>query len=179
MINEVKQKESEIDIETLKLMYEALAKILKKWRDVFLEIINRDRACSKPDTKQKNNKPDTKKKDDQPDAKKKDNKPDNKKKDNKPDDKKKDNKPDNKKKDNKPDNEKKDNKPDTSKNNIQNRVCNRIKYHIQDIAKYRKVLIKMIHERINMLDLISLHLVESKDDFHKNISKFMRFCSYN
>ena len=32
MINEVKQKESEIDIETLKLMHEALAKILKKWR---------------------------------------------------------------------------------------------------------------------------------------------------
>ena len=42
MINEVKQKESEIDIETLKLMHEALAKILKKWRDVILEMINRD-----------------------------------------------------------------------------------------------------------------------------------------
>ena len=30
IINEVKQKESEIDIETLKLMHEALEKILKK-----------------------------------------------------------------------------------------------------------------------------------------------------
>ena len=38
MINEVKQKESEIDIETLKLMHEALEKILKKWRDVILEM---------------------------------------------------------------------------------------------------------------------------------------------
>ena len=42
IINEVEQKESEIDIETLKLMHEALAKILKKWRDVILEMINRD-----------------------------------------------------------------------------------------------------------------------------------------
>ena len=38
MINEVKQKESEIDIETLKLMHEALEKILKKWRDVILKM---------------------------------------------------------------------------------------------------------------------------------------------
>ena len=38
MINEVKQKESEIDIEILKLMHEALEKILKKWRDVILEM---------------------------------------------------------------------------------------------------------------------------------------------
>ena len=30
IINKVKQKESEIDIETLKLMHEALEKILKK-----------------------------------------------------------------------------------------------------------------------------------------------------
>ena len=100
MINEVKRKESEIDIETLKLMHEALAKILKKWRDVILEVINRDSVGSKPDTKKKDNKPDTKKKD---------------------------NKPDNKKKDKKPDTEKKDNKLDTSKNNIKNRVSNRIK----------------------------------------------------
>ena len=47
MINEVKQKENEIDIETLKLMHEALAKILEKWRDVILEMINRDSAFSK------------------------------------------------------------------------------------------------------------------------------------
>ena len=31
IINEVKQKESKIDIETLKLMHGALEKILKKW----------------------------------------------------------------------------------------------------------------------------------------------------
>ena len=107
MINEVKQKESEIDIETLKLMHEALAKILEKWRDVILEMINRGSACSKRDAKKKDNKPDTKKKDDKPDTKKKDNKPDTKKKDSKPDTKKKDNKPDTKKKDNKPDTSKK------------------------------------------------------------------------
>ena len=83
MINEVKQKESEIDIETLNLMHEALAKILKKGRDIVLEIFNRDIACSKPDAKKKDNKPDTKKKDNNPDTKKKDNKPDTKKKDNK------------------------------------------------------------------------------------------------
>ena len=83
-------------------MHEALAKILKKWRDVILEMINRDSAYSKPVTDKKDNKPDTDKKD------------------------------------NKPDTEKKDNKPDTSKNNIENRVSNRIKYEIQDIAKYRK-----------------------------------------
>ena len=91
-------------------------------RDIILEMINRDNACSK--TK---------------DTKKKDNKPDTKKKGNKPDTKKKDNKPDTKKKDNKPDTKKKDNKPDTSKNNIENRASNRIKYEIQDISKYRKV----------------------------------------
>ena len=44
-------------------------KILKKWRDVILEMINRD-------TKKKDNKPDTKKKDDKPDTKKTDDKPD-------------------------------------------------------------------------------------------------------
>ena len=67
-----------IDIETLKLMHETLAKILKKWRDIILEMINRDSACSKPDTKKKDNKPDTKKKDNKQDTKKKDNKPDTK-----------------------------------------------------------------------------------------------------
>ena len=63
MINEVKKKECEIDIETLKLMHETLAKISKKWIDVILEMINRDSACSKPDTKKKDNKADAKKKD--------------------------------------------------------------------------------------------------------------------
>ena len=135
LIIEVKQKEGEIDIETLKLVREALKKILKKWRDVILELINRHSACSKPDTKKKDDKPDTKKKDDKPDTKKKDDKPDT------------------KKKDNKPDNKKKDNKPDTSKNNIENMASNRIKYEIQDIAKYRKVLIEMIDERIHTLQI--------------------------
>ena len=73
-----------------------LEKILKKWRDVILEMINRD-------TKKKDNKPDTKKKDDKPDTKKTDNKPDT---------------------------ETKDDKPDASKNNVENRVSNRIKYEI-------------------------------------------------
>ena len=63
IINEVKQKESEIDIETLKLMHEALEKILKKWRDVILEMLNSESTCSKPDNNKKDNKPDTKKKD--------------------------------------------------------------------------------------------------------------------
>ena len=106
MINEVKQKESEIDIETLKLMHEALAKILKKWRDVILEMINRDSTCSKPDTEKKDNKPDTEKKGNKPDTEKKDNKPDTEKKDNKPDTERKGNKPDTGKKDNKPVNQK-------------------------------------------------------------------------
>ena len=69
-------------------------------------------------------------------------------------------KPDTKKKDNKPDTKKKDNKPDTSKSNIENRVSNRIKYEVQDIAKYWKVSIKMIDERIDMLDLMYLHLTK-------------------
>ena len=172
MINEVKQKESEIDIETLKLMHETLAKILKKWIDVILEMINRDSACSKPDTKKKDNKAD---------AKKKDNKQNIKKKDNKPDTKKKDNRPDTKKKDNKPDTKKKDNKPDTSKSNIENRVSNRIKYKIQDFAKYRKVLIEMIDERVNMLDLTNLWLAESISniDIDENVNKFTRLCNAN
>ena len=133
MINEVKQKESEIDIETLNLMHEALAKIFKKWRDIVLEIINTDIACSKPDAKKKDNKPDTKKK---------------------------------------------DNKPDRSKSNIENRVSNRIKYEVQDIAKYRKVLIKMIDERMNMLDLINLRLAQSiaDTDIGQSRDKFFRLC---
>ena len=104
-------------------------------------------------------------------------KPDNKKKDNKPDNKKKDNKLDNKKKHHKPDNNnKKDNKLDTSEKNIENRASNRIKYEIQDIAKYRKVLIKMIDERIGMLDLINLRLAESiaDIDINENENKFAR-----
>ena len=106
-------------------------------------------------------------------------KPDNKKKDNKPDNKKKDNKLDNKKKHHKPDNNnKKDNKLDTSEKNIENRASNRIKYEIQDIAKYRKVLIKMIDERIGMLDLINLRLAESiaDIDINENENKFARLC---
>ena len=37
----------------------------------------------------------------------------------------------------------------------------------------------MIDERIDMLELINLQLVESIDDVYKNICKFMRLCSYN
>ena len=133
-------------------------------------MINKDSACSKPGTEKKDNKPD---------AEKKNNKPDTKKKDNKPDTKKKGNKPDTKKKDNKPDTKKKDNKPDTSKNNIENRVSNRIKYEIQDIAKYRKVLIKMIEERMDMLDLSNLRLAESiaDTDIAETKDKFFRLCT--
>ena len=135
-------------------------------------MINKDSACSKPGTEKKDNKPD---------AEKKNNKPDTKKKDNKPDTKKKGNKPDTKKKDNKPDTKKKDNKPDTSKSNIENRVSNRIKYKIQDFAKYRKVLIEMIDERVNMLDLTNLWLAESISniDIDENVKKFTRLCNAN
>ena len=137
-------------------------------------------ACNKPDTKKKDNKPDTKKKNNKPDTKKKDNKLDTKKKDNKPDAKKKDDKPDNKldtkKKDNKPDTKKKDDKPDTSKKNIENGASNRFKHEIQDIAKCRKVLIKMICERMNMLDLMQFQLAESIEDtdINENSCKFIR-----
>ena len=150
---------------------------------------------NKPDTKKKDNKPDirkknikpdtkkkdTKKKDNRPDTKKKDtkkknNKPASKEKDNKPASKKEDNKPDTKKKDNKPDTKKKDNKPDTSKNIIENRASNRIKYKIQDIAKYWKVLIKMIKERMYILDLMNMWLAESIDNtvIVENMCKFDR-----
>ena len=37
----------------------------------------------------------------------------------------------------------------------------------------------MIDERIDVLDLINLRLVESIHDVHKNICKFMRLCSHN
>ena len=143
-------------------MHQALAKILKKWRDVILEI-NRDSACSKPDNNKKDNKPDTKKKD------------------NKPDNNKKDNKSDTEKTDNKPDTEKTDNKPDTSKNNIENRVINRIKYETQDIEKFRKILIKIIDERINILDLINFRLAEliADIDICENVGKFRRLCIAN
>ena len=175
VINEVKQKASEIDIDTLKSIRNTLANILKKRRDIILEMINRDNACNKPDTKKKDNKSYTKKKDNKPDTKKKDDKPDN-----KLDTKKKDNKPDTKKKDDKPDNKldtkKKDDKPDTSKNNIENGSSNRFKHEIQDIAKYRKVLIKMIYERMNMLDLMQFQLAESIEDtdINENSCKFIR-----
>ena len=45
VINEVKQKASEIDIDTLKSIHNTLASILRKWRDIILEMINRDNAC--------------------------------------------------------------------------------------------------------------------------------------
>ena len=103
---------------------------------------------------------------------------DTKKKDNKPDTKKKDDKPDTKKKDNKPDTEPKDDKSDTSKNNVENRVSNRIKYEIQDIAKYRKVLIEMIDKRIDMLDLMYLWLTKSiyYIGVYDNMPKFIGLC---
>ena len=154
MINEVKQA-SETDIDTLKLMHNTLAKISKKWRDIILEMINRNNACSKPKhTKKKDNKPDTRKKD---------------------------NKPDTKKKDNKSDTQKKDNKPDTSKNNIENRNSNRIKYEIQDITKYKKVLIKMMDERMYILDLMNMRLAESIENTNivETMRKFDRLCHAN
>ena len=91
----------------------------------------------------------------------------------------KDNKSDTKKKD-KPDTMMKDNKPDTKKkDNIENRVSNSINYEIEDIAKYRKVLIKMIDERTDMLDIMNMELSESREDtnIEENIQKFGRLCS--
>ena len=44
MINDVKQKADEIDIDTLELIHNALVKILKKWQDIILEMINRNNA---------------------------------------------------------------------------------------------------------------------------------------
>ena len=44
VINEVKQKASEIDIDTLKSINNTLASILRKCRDIILEMINRDNA---------------------------------------------------------------------------------------------------------------------------------------
>ena len=49
VINEVKQKASEIDIDTLKSIHNTIANILRKWRDMILEMINRDNACNKPE----------------------------------------------------------------------------------------------------------------------------------
>ena len=46
-IDDVKQA-SEIDIDTLKLMHNTLVKILKKWRDIILEAINRDMHVVNP-----------------------------------------------------------------------------------------------------------------------------------
>ena len=65
------------------------------------------------------------------------------------------------------------------KNNFENRVSNRIKYEIEDIAKYRKVLIKMIDERVNMLDLINLRLAESiaDTDIDESRDTFFRLCN--
>ena len=146
MINDVKHA-SEIEIDALKLLYSTLAKILKKWRDAILGMINSDNVCNKPDNNKKDNKPDTKKKDNKPDTKMLDTK-------------------------------KKDNKPDTSINSIENRVSNRIRYEIQDISKYKKVLIKMIGERMHMLDLMNMWLEESVEntDIYENMYKFNRLC---
>ena len=74
MINEVRQA-NEIDTDTLKLMYNTLAKISKKWSDIILEVINRDTSCKRKDTKKKDTKTETKKKNAKPDTKKKDTKP--------------------------------------------------------------------------------------------------------
>ena len=74
MINEVRQA-NEIDTDTLKLMYNTLAKISKKWSDIILEVINRDTSCKRKDTKKKDTKTETKKKNTKPDTKKKDTKP--------------------------------------------------------------------------------------------------------
>ena len=43
-------------------------------------------------------------------------------------------------------------------------VSNRSKYEIQDIAKYRKVLIKIIEERMGILSLMYMQLTESIED---------------
>ena len=60
-------------------------------------------------------------------------------------------------------------------------VSNRIKYEIQDIAKYRKVLIKIIIERMHMLDLIKMRLINSIEytDICENMFKFDRLCNAN
>ena len=122
MINEVRQA-NEIDTDTLKLMYNTLAKISKKWSDIILEVINRDTSCSKrKDTKKKDTKPETKKKDTKPDTKKKDTKPDTKMKDTKP---------------------------------------HTIKKDKLNIEKHEKILVKMIRERMRILDIMNMHLEES------------------
>ena len=165
------------------------SKLDTKKKDSKLDTKKKD---SKPDTKKKDSKPDTKKKDSKPDTKKKDSKPDTKKKDkpdtkpdikkkdkpdSKPDTKKNDSKPDTKEKVSKPDTEKKDSKLDT-KNNTENKVSNKIKYEIQDIEKYRKVLTKMINERMNMLDLMYIRLVELIEytNIYENEATFNMLC---
>ena len=178
MIDNMKQVR-EIDTGRLKSIHNTLATILKRWRDIILEIINRD---SKPDTKKKD-KPDTKKNDKpdtEPDTKKKDKydtkkkdkpdtKPDTKKKDKpdskpdtKPETKKKD-KPDTNKKDTKPDTKKKDTKPDTKKKDTKldtNKDTNKKDTKL-DIEKHREILKNMISEGIRMLLTISAHLLNS------------------
>ena len=68
----------------------------------------------------------------------------------------------------------KDNKPDTKKkDNIENRVSNSINYEIEDIAKYRKVLIKMIDERTDMLDIMNITHYQSSNYFY-----FFTCCFY-
>ena len=60
-------------------------------------------------------------------------------------------------------------------------VSNRIKYEIQDITKYRKVLIKMIEDRMNMLDVINMQLIESIEDTDicNNVLRFNELCHAN
>ena len=88
-------------------------------------------------------------------------------------------KPNNKK--DKPDTKKdkpntKKDKPDTSKNKLKNRANNKIKYELQDIAKYREVLEKMIFDRIGILELMRTdpaELIENTDT-NKSMHKFYR-----
>ena len=60
-------------------------------------------------------------------------------------------------------------------------VSNRSKYEIQDIGKYRKVLIKMIEERMGMLSLMYMQLTESIEDTDicENMLEFNELCRAN
>ena len=137
---------------------------MKKWRNDILEVINRDNACSKLDTK-----PDIKKKDTKPDTKKKDKpdtKPETKKKD-KPD-----TKPETKKKD-KPDTNKKD-KLDTKKKDkldtkekdrpiLKTKINQLLKRKINEILKRKRLDTKKKDKPDTKLDIKK----------HKEISKNM------
>ena len=64
---------------------------------------------------------------------------------------------------------------------MENRNSNRIKYEIQDIAKYKKVLIKMMDERMYILDLMNMRLAESIENTNivETMRKFDRLCHAN